>query len=320
VAGTPGNAQVNVSWTAPASNGGSVITDYAVQYAVSPPGSVFNNFSHTASPATSMIVTGLTNGTGYVFRVAAINAIGQSAYSTTSAVVTPSTVITPAVRDMTGGNLIFSIGNSAADTFNTCTFAAVIRRGSDNGSRDDPVLQWEFSNGAAVGGMWVAGNRLGFNQQGVTWDPQGPFVTVSNGWVLIAITKPAGSAVLCRKHRVSFTGGTTEHLDGAFGFYPFTAPGVDGRFVIGRENNPALNFDGDVAGAGVFPTALSDSNIESLLANWDRWVTLGAKHLWVMDQTSTATAVNDSISGGNANQLSVTGTSVTAAAAPIKWA
>jgi len=43
------------------------------------------------STATSQIVYGLTNGTAYQFRVAAVNGIGQGAYSSASAAVTPAT-------------------------------------------------------------------------------------------------------------------------------------------------------------------------------------------------------------------------------------
>jgi hypothetical protein len=42
------------------------------------------------STATTRTVTGLTNGTAYVFRVAGVNGIGTGAFSTASAAVTPS--------------------------------------------------------------------------------------------------------------------------------------------------------------------------------------------------------------------------------------
>jgi hypothetical protein len=88
---TPGNTQVSLSWTAP-SNGGSPITDYLVEYRTSPAGS-WNTFADGTSTATSAVVTGLTNGTAYDFRVSAVNAIGTGTASST-VTSTPSTIVT----------------------------------------------------------------------------------------------------------------------------------------------------------------------------------------------------------------------------------
>jgi hypothetical protein len=79
VTATAGNAQATVSWTAPASV--APITDYVVQYS-SNSGSTWTTASEGTSTATSATVTGLTNGTTYIFRVAAVSGIGQGGYST----------------------------------------------------------------------------------------------------------------------------------------------------------------------------------------------------------------------------------------------
>jgi len=91
IAGVPGNGSVTLSFGAPATNGGAAVTDYRVQYS-SDNGVRWTLFADAVSSVTSTTVTGLVNGTTYVFRVAALNAAGAGGYSAKSAAVTPRTV------------------------------------------------------------------------------------------------------------------------------------------------------------------------------------------------------------------------------------
>ena len=92
-----GNASLAVTWTAPASNGGSVITDYLVKYSSNSGdlvfGNTWTNFPHLGSTATACTVTGLTNGTAYVIKVIAKNAVGSSLPSANSAPATPAATV-----------------------------------------------------------------------------------------------------------------------------------------------------------------------------------------------------------------------------------
>lgn len=72
-----GDGEATVSWTAPASDGGSDITGYTVYYEQTGHTEVNGTVSAGASDA-SAAVTGLTNGTSYTFKVLATNSVGDS--------------------------------------------------------------------------------------------------------------------------------------------------------------------------------------------------------------------------------------------------
>ena len=85
------DTQIDLVWTAPASNGGSVITGYKVEF------STDGGISYTAAPGYdydgSFLYAhiGLTAGTTYHYQVAAINSVGTGVYATTSATTTGGT-------------------------------------------------------------------------------------------------------------------------------------------------------------------------------------------------------------------------------------
>jgi titin len=116
VVGTTGNAQVSLVWSEPTWNGGSAVTDYTVQYS-SDGGSTYTTFNDGASSSRAATVTGLTNGTSYVFRVAAVNIAGVSAWSADSASVIPRTVPSPpTITSISAGNAMLTVSFNAGDS------------------------------------------------------------------------------------------------------------------------------------------------------------------------------------------------------------
>lgn len=89
VSGQPGNASATVSWTAPADDGGLPVTGYLV-LAYDANG-VLARAQDVPGQATSTVVSGLTNGSSYTFRVEARNSRGSSLASVSSAPVMPRT-------------------------------------------------------------------------------------------------------------------------------------------------------------------------------------------------------------------------------------
>ena len=136
VAGTPGDEQVDLTWSAPIDDGGLTISRYETRYS-SDSGSNWSAWTTTGSSGVSATVTGLTNGTAYVFQVRAANDNGTGDASTTSTAVTPRTTpAAPTITGVTAGNEELSVAFTA---------------GSDNGESID---NYEYELDAS--GTWTA--------------------------------------------------------------------------------------------------------------------------------------------------------------------
>jgi hypothetical protein len=107
-----GDGRVDLTWNPPSNDGGAPITDYVVQFGTD--GVTWTTFSDGVLATTGAAVTGLTNGTNYVFRVAARNEFGDGVAAVSSAVKPVGLPLAPGRPQAVGGDSEATISWSAA--------------------------------------------------------------------------------------------------------------------------------------------------------------------------------------------------------------
>lgn len=128
VMSTIGISRIQVTWSAPANNGGSAITGYTIQYSVN--SDLSNPSTVTAAAnATSHTIPGLTNGTKYYVQVFATNSNGSSAalpiVKTDGDVndATDRALVPSGYPNMTQvPNILTTAALTTGDTFNSISF------------------------------------------------------------------------------------------------------------------------------------------------------------------------------------------------------
>ena len=147
VAATSGKASLGVMWVAPASNGGSNITEYVVKYSNNGgvAGSWTRFFPSPRLPITALActVTGLTNGTAYVIKVIARNSVGISLPSANSAPATPAAATVP------------SRPTSVAATSGKASLGVMWVAPASNGGSNITEYVVKYSNNGGVAGSWT---------------------------------------------------------------------------------------------------------------------------------------------------------------------
>lgn len=238
-AGTAGNGSASVVFTAPAVNGGSVITAYTATCSGS-------GASKTATGlASPLLVTGLTNGVAYTCSVKAANAQGSSLASgsvtvTPSAVATPPDPVTvpgaPTIGTATAGNTSASIAFSAPAATGgaaitgytvSCTGAGATKTASGTTS---PVAVTGLTNGTAYSCSVTATNSAGSGTASATVSvtpsagtmtgtssTAGVYCSYTNSTTNPTTSMASTAAVSCTSTQRRFTGnGVPDHKVGAF--------------------------------------------------------------------------------------------------------
>src|SRR5437660_286908 len=157
LAATGGSAQVTLTWQAPASNGGSPITNYRIYRGLSPG---TETLLTTVGAVTSYTDTAVTNGVTYYYQVSAVNNAGEGPKSN-EASATPSAVPPPPTPPPAPQNLAATGGNAQV----TLTWQAPA---SDGGS---PITNYKIYRGTTSGSETLVatiGNQLSYSDGGLT--------------------------------------------------------------------------------------------------------------------------------------------------------
>jgi hypothetical protein len=212
-------------------------------------------------------------------------------------------------RTFNGSSEFLTFAQMGLAVFGPGTCAAIVRR---NGTSIATILagQDEFEMGVranADGNFIYLWNGSAVVNSGVT-------LVNADGWCLVAITKPTGTATV-RGHKYSYTGGTWTHTDGSSGA---NTPTISGDTQIARDSTGGQFFGGDIEAVGLWAIEMTDSEIENLLP-WAlaRWLPIqSVSGIWSLDQLAVTTIITD-LSGFTAHQTARTGTAV--ADGPTGW-
>ena len=152
---SPGNAQITVTFTAPASNGGKPITKYTASCTpVDPDTGIFEQVSNSGAVA-PIVVTGVTNGAAYNCSIHATNADGSSNESPDSATVVVGAPAAPAQPSATAGHAQITVAFSApANNGSPITsYSATCSSGTGvpgtNTGASSPIVITDLTNGAS---------------------------------------------------------------------------------------------------------------------------------------------------------------------------
>lgn len=135
-----GNQSVQVSWTIPATNGGT-LSGFRVEYSVD--GDNWTLSQLVSAATTSHTISGLTNGTGYFVRVTGVTAAGNGTYAISGDAVVPATSPTNTSIPTVSGQTSFGSVLSA-------TPGSWSANGRTLGAAN---YQWQYSNDS--GATWT---------------------------------------------------------------------------------------------------------------------------------------------------------------------
>jgi hypothetical protein len=273
----PGDSQVGLSWDTPTQ--GATVTNYTVNYRQSGT-STWMAFSHPISTATSIVVTGLTNGVSYDFEVMGVNSAG---------VGLPSSILsaTPAA-DPPAITVGVTPNESSAKSGTNITFAATVTNALN------PSVTWSALLGSITPeGLYTAPSNTGnsvLTDTITATSVQDPTksatatVTVSSGlvgwWPLDEGTGLVAHDVSGQGNNGTWSGtpsspSGTYYTTGVIGSYAGYFDGSDDRVTIGTQ--PVYEFTGPFT-LSAWVNTVSSGTILSMQNGGDNGYNLGINY------------------------------------------
>ncbi len=151
VSAVRGDTVATVSWTAPLADGGAPVTSYVITPYI---GATARPSTTTPTAATSFTVTGLTNGTSYTFRVAAVNSFGAGSPSLASGAIVPAGPPgAPTGVVAVAGQLSASLSWTAPSSANGTTITGYLVTAYIGSTARPPVATGSTATSAVITGL-----------------------------------------------------------------------------------------------------------------------------------------------------------------------
>ncbi len=281
----PGDTQVTLTWTAPASDGGQAVTKY--QYRVSADGGSNWNPDWTDVPdgsdagsdladERSLTLTSLDNGTTYTFQLRAVNSVGEG--SEVDATATPQAPVaapgvTRSVAENTAAGVDIGAPVAATSASGTVTYTL---GGRDAASFDIVTSTGQLQTKAALDYE----TKSSYEVTVTAADSNGATVTT----VTIEVTNVIELTAIAGPETVSFaedgadrvatyTASSEEDRDGVV----WTVAGTDGAHFTSDAPGGALRFHIDPVDPNIFPKLPDFESSDDADTNNDYEITLLAR-------------------------------------------